>query len=241
MAAAAAGFAYAMTGPADRSPSSAEAFATVYLRRLLIPLHARSIQPPPTISTASLVEGRTLYRERCSICHGGTGKADASLSKSFYPPAPDLTSSAMRHWSDRDLYWTIQNGIRMTGMPAWRSVLNDQQTWDLVAYIRRLSKQDPPSHRHSVPTGDSDAELRALAIQTIDDEGCQDCHTINGVGAKIGPNLSDEWARGRSDDWLIRHFRNPAAVTPGTLMPSFNYLSDQQLKALVRYLLNPEK
>jgi mono/diheme cytochrome c family protein len=146
----------------------------------------------------------------------------------------------MSRWSDRDLFWTIQNGIRMTGMPAWRSSLTEQQTWDVVAYIRHLSEQ---SGKRSAPGthGTSDADLRRIAQQTIEDEGCRDCHTIDGVGARIGPNLSDEWARGRSDAWLIGHFRHPSAYTPGTPMPSFDHLSDVQLKALVRYLQDSSK
>ena len=70
--------------------------------------------------------------------------------------------------------------------------------------------------------------------------GGADPVTEVGEGATIGPNLSDEWARGRTDDWLIGHFRNPRAYTPGTRMPSFSHLGDRQLRALVLFLQEPK-
>jgi mono/diheme cytochrome c family protein len=233
-------FGYIMTGPADRRPSRVETLAANSIRRIFVPLHVRRIQPPPAPSPAGLLEGRKIYRQRCALCHGGGGKGGTAISPVFYPPVPDVTATATQRWSDRELFWTIQNGIRMTGMPAWRSELNDQQTWDVVAYMRRLADQDG-KNAHAKQGGGSAADLHQLALQTIEDEGCRDCHTIDGTGATIGPNLSDEWARGRSDEWLLGHFRHPAAVTPGTPMPSFDYLSDEQLKALVRYLQDPNK
>lgn len=228
--------AYVMTGPADRRPTSVETFAATSLRRVFVPLHAQQVPRPPSVTTSALVDGRKVFRQRCALCHGGSGRGDAALATTFYPPVPDLTGSAMEHWSDRDLFWTVQNGIRMTAMPAWRSSLNDQQTWDVVAYIRHMSEQNGKNYAGSRQDGTSDASLRKIALQTIEDEGCQDCHMIDGVGARIGPNLSEEWARGRSDTWLIGHFRNPSKYTPGTPMPAFDHLSDLQLKALVRYL-----
>lgn len=234
-------FGLVMTAPADRQPTHAETFAATMLRRMFVPLHARVIPRPPTITTAALVEGRTIFRQRCAMCHGGSGQGDASLATAFYPPVPDLTARTIQLWSDRDLYWTIQNGIRMTGMPAWRSSLSDQQTWHVVAYIRHMSEQIQSKNAKDPQDGTSDSDLQKLAVQTIDDEGCRDCHTIDGAGARIGPNLSEEWARGRSDAWLIGHFRNPSKYTPGTPMPSFDHLNDLQLKALVRYLQNSAK
>lgn len=228
--------AFIMTGAADRRPTGAEYFTANSIRRVLLPIHALSSPRPPTVSAAALVEGRRIYLQSCSMCHGSTGAADAPLANAFYPPVPDLRSTT-RRWSDRELFWTVRNGIRMTGMPAWRSILNDQQTWSVVAYLRRLNTPRAASKQISGATSPDD--LRKLALSTIDDEGCTDCHRIRGEGATVGPNLDDEWARGRSEEWLLGHFRNPKAYTPGSLMPSFSHLSDAQLKALVFFVQEP--
>jgi hypothetical protein len=54
------------------------------------------------------------------------------------PPAMDLTSAHVQHWSDAELFWIIQNGVRLTGMPAWKSSISDTDTWKLTRFIRNL-------------------------------------------------------------------------------------------------------
>lgn len=233
-------FAYAMTGPADGSPTKAETQLMTSLRRIFVPLHARSVPNPPHISSADLVEGRRIFLQTCAQCHAVNGRGEKHLAASFYPPVPDISTASMQRWSDRDLFWTVRNGIRLTGMPAWRSTLNEQQTWQVVAYVRRLADSARQSTERARRIGDSTMNLRELALRTIDEQGCRDCHRIAGEGATIGPNLSDEWTRGRSDEWLLGHFRDPGAFTPGTMMPSFSNLSDRELKALVMFLQEPK-
>ena len=55
----------------------------------------------------------------------------------MYPPVPDLTSDAVQARSDGALYYIIQNGIRWTGMPAWKAEHSADETWRLVSFIRR--------------------------------------------------------------------------------------------------------
>ncbi len=55
-----------------------------------------------------------------------------------------------------------------------------------------------------------------------------------------GPDLSHVASRkgfGDNPAWLIAHFKNPRALSPGSLMPSFDYLSDAELQALTAYML----
>jgi cytochrome c oxidase cbb3-type subunit 2 len=52
-----------------------------------------------------------------------------------------------------------------------------------------------------------------------------------------GPDLTHVASRINSRDWHILHLKNPRALNPGTLMPSFAYLSDQELDDLAAYLL----
>lgn len=62
------------------------------------------------------------------------------------------------------------------------------------------------------------------------------CHQLDGEGGRIGPDLTVEGTRGRSEDWLIGHFRDPPSYTPGSIMPAFKNLTDEQLKALTAFL-----
>jgi len=49
--------------------------------------------------------------------------------------------------------------------------------------------------------------------------GCGGCHKVNGQGGAIGPDLSNEAAKGHDREWHIKHFLDPSGVTPGSMMP----------------------
>ena len=65
-------------------------------------------------------------------------------------------------------------------------------------------------------------------------KGCIGCHSIGGKGGKIGPALDDVGLR-RSSEWMIRHFRDPQAVSPGTVMPRFGF-TEAEARALTEFL-----
>jgi len=56
----------------------------------------------------------------------------------MYPRAADLTSEQVQSFSDQELFWIIQNGIRDTGMPAFGKVESGDHIWNLVDYVRTL-------------------------------------------------------------------------------------------------------
>jgi ubiquinol-cytochrome c reductase cytochrome b subunit len=64
--------------------------------------------------------------------------------------------------------------------------------------------------------------------------GCTACHSIQGKGGRIGPDLTREGGK-RDADWHMRHFKDPQAVSPGSIMPKV-LLSDQELKELADYM-----
>ncbi len=63
---------------------------------------------------------------------------------------------------------------------------------------------------------------------------CWICHTIHGKGGKLAPDLSKVGKR-RSEEWMIRHFKDPRSVSQKSFMPQFN-LTDTQIMELVDYL-----
>jgi mono/diheme cytochrome c family protein len=67
-------------------------------------------------------------------------------------------------------------------------------------------------------------------------KGCIGCHSIGGLGGKIGPALDDVGLR-RSSEWMIQHFRDPQAVSPGTVMPRFGF-TEPEARALTDFLLH---
>jgi outer membrane lipoprotein-sorting protein/mono/diheme cytochrome c family protein len=68
--------------------------------------------------------------------------------------------------------------------------------------------------------------------------GCNRCHSINGQGGRIGPDLSNAGADpSHTPTWLAEHISNPRTHNPGSSMPSFaGRISQTDLKALAAYL-----
>ncbi len=70
--------------------------------------------------------------------------------------------------------------------------------------------------------------------QVFEAKSCNACHVINGVGAKIGPDLS-VYGLQRTKEWMIQHHLNPRSLVGGSVMPDFKY-SKSELEALAIYL-----
>jgi menaquinol-cytochrome c reductase cytochrome b/c subunit len=68
--------------------------------------------------------------------------------------------------------------------------------------------------------------------------GCLNCHTYLGEGSpNLGaPDLTDEGSKGRGFQWQVDHLKDPAAIVPGSPMPSFGKLPEEQLNQLAVFL-----
>ena len=86
---------------------------------------------------ASLDRGKQSYFQNCSSCHGATALGDGPTGAMLNPKPTNLVSMAGAH-PDGDFAWKIANGRGQ--MPAWKTVLKENQIWDLVNYIQALEK-----------------------------------------------------------------------------------------------------
>ena len=82
-------------------------------------------------------QAREHYLDHCAVCHGRDAKGHTEMGANMYPKVPDLTSTEVQRRSDGALFYIIQNGIRWTGMPAWKNEHSPEDTWKLVAFIRK--------------------------------------------------------------------------------------------------------
>lgn len=105
---------------------------------LILRASRRGIPPRPQDTKASVARGGTHYGLDCSVCHDDEGRGQRPLGQSMYPRAADLTSKRVQGYSDEELFWIIQNGIRFTGMPAFGKVETPEHIWDVVLYVRTL-------------------------------------------------------------------------------------------------------
>ena len=61
----------------------------------------------------------------------------SEIGKGLNPQAPDL-ADAVPAWSPRQLFWIVKNGLKMTGMPSFGKTHDDNQVWNIVAFIEQL-------------------------------------------------------------------------------------------------------
>ena len=104
----------------------------------------QGIPPGPTNEQASIEEGDNLFGTECAACHGLDGNNPTDAGRWMYPRAADLTSAEVQQYSDRELFWIVKNGIRLSGMPAFGNVETDEHIWNLVHYVRTLRALENP-------------------------------------------------------------------------------------------------
>ena len=151
-------------------------------------------------------------------------------------------------------------GMQST-MPSYGRRLSDEQINRLAAFLQSLSASDRTGSDQAPQTESSPSETTqgasssadpfALAKQVIREQGCGSCHTIQARGlnlmGQVGPDLTYEGDRGRTDEWLQGQITNPSTIPDSEVvegfrgmqstMPSYErQLSQAELDALVAFL-----
>jgi mono/diheme cytochrome c family protein len=129
-------------------PGPKEVALATHAKRVLIGRASRQDVPPqPASSVEGLTEGKTRYGVECAACHGMDGRGLTDNGRWMYPRAADLTSPAVQEYSERELFWIVKNGIRLSGMPAFGRVESDERIWRIVQYLRSLRSTTPPAEQ----------------------------------------------------------------------------------------------
>jgi len=126
-------------------PTSMEAWIAGALRRLAIPHRDRDAKNPIALTAGVLDEAREHFADHCAICHANDGSGKTEIGRNLYPKAPDMRLPHTQSLSDGELFWIIENGVRLTGMPAWGTGERSGQSesWKLVHFIRHLPAMKP--------------------------------------------------------------------------------------------------
>jgi mono/diheme cytochrome c family protein len=97
----------------------------------------------PTADSAAVVQtGMEHFQHHCQVCHGldghGTG---VPFAAKMSPPALDLGDKDVQQYTDGQLKWILENGIRFSGMPGWKGELEDDEMWSIVRFLRHLPEK----------------------------------------------------------------------------------------------------
>ncbi len=172
-------------------------------------------------------DGRKIYLQYCSACHGESGKHSQVASIS----SPALHNTDTLAVADDDyLRMIIATGRGGTDMPAWgegHGNLSRDEIDRIVGYIRSWEGQGAPISAMSSQRGSAErgrAYFRGL---------CTGCHGVNGEGG-IGNNLRAETFLAVTDDRFLA--RSIVEGRPGTAMPSWKHLSAQAVSDILAFI-----
>ncbi|MGV3557288.1 c-type cytochrome [Larkinella arboricola] len=85
----------------------------------------------------TLAQGEELFMEFCSSCHGETGLGDGAAGRSLGAKPANFHDPDVKGQTDGALFWKLSNG--RGNMPPFQDVFSEEQRWQLVAYLRKLS------------------------------------------------------------------------------------------------------
>lgn len=148
---------------ADAPHSKVVTMALQQLRERAIKHHSRDIVPPADLNDPKrLAIGAGLYTEMCSGCHLGPGLEKSEMSQGLYPPAPELARGSNR--SAAEQFWIIKHGVKLSAMPAWGKTHSDDLMWDMVGFVRSLSKLSPEQYKAAIASApeDHDAMMKDM-------------------------------------------------------------------------------
>jgi predicted CXXCH cytochrome family protein len=155
---------------ASNQPSSLETGIARRVRNLAIPSRSRNEKNPLKMTPAVLHDSQEHFTARCASCHGNDGSGVTEMGRSLYPRVPDLRSPATQNLTDGELHYIIENGVELTGMPAWSSHQEGpDESWKLVLYIRSLRPLTNEETAEETST--------AHAARYAGSKACAKCHS----------------------------------------------------------------
>lgn len=125
---------------ASARPTAMEIRLARWARSAALPADARVLPNPAPNTPEVLADAGAHWADHCALCHANDGSGNTFMGRHTYPPAPDVRLPATQQMTDGELFYTIQNGIRLTAMPAWGgdSEHDALDSWKLVRFIRHL-------------------------------------------------------------------------------------------------------
>lgn len=98
----------------------------------------------------NMMAGAQIYTNNCAACHGMYNET-STFSQHMYPSAPQLWQVhgpkrviGVSHDPVGEIFWKVSNGIRLSGMPAFRQVLTPNQIWEVTVLLANSGKPLPP-------------------------------------------------------------------------------------------------
>jgi high-affinity iron transporter len=121
-------------------PDSVSRVADSLIARITAAAGGPNVVEPLPANPPSLARGAIIFHERCTACHGESGRGDGPKAKSLKgPPPANLTDHAvMGDMSLLDIYRRIAVGTPGTAMPEFAGDLPAEDRWAVASYVAAM-------------------------------------------------------------------------------------------------------
>ena len=107
--------------------------------------------PPIQPSEDNYVAAAKNYKDQCAACHGLPDQPP-KIADNMYPKATLMfKGKGVTDDPPQESYWKIRNGIRLTGMPTFDGILDDNQMWQLALFVANADKLPDSAKKILVP------------------------------------------------------------------------------------------
>jgi len=131
---------------AGRNPQAASPAPALAPAQTAAPAPAPSGKNPVKPTAESQAKAKEIYQRDCALCHGDTGNGKSDLATSMNLTMDDWTDpKTLANQPDSSLFAAIRNGKGDKMPPEDAGRANDTEVWNLIIYIRTLSKNQPPA------------------------------------------------------------------------------------------------
>lgn len=196
--------------------------------------------------------------DRCITCHQATAYKGFERAEHPYRthPIEPLTQHPVEDYGCTSCHggqgWAIDTADAHGEVAHWEEPLLSRslgEAYSLAGNTNALMQMNCNTcHRYDRQTAGAGAIN--LAKSLVNEKGCRACHVINGFGGTIGPDLNavgekppEQYELSRLSGhrtafaWHVAHFKDPRAMSEGTVMPNFNF-STEQAQALSMLMLS---
>ena len=114
-------------------PSWIESRAALFMRGWMTPATYKGLKNPVSATDENFLAAREHFADHCASCHGNDGSGNTEMGRNLYPKAPDMRLPRTQQLSDGELFYIIENGVMLTGMPGWSTGTPEGENIKLAA------------------------------------------------------------------------------------------------------------
>ena len=102
------------------------------------------VQPPMAADETVFLQATKIYMDHCAVCHGLPGQEKTFVAQGMYPQPPQLfKGTGVTDDEPWETYWKVESGIRLTGMPGFKTRLSETQIWQVTLLLKNADKISP--------------------------------------------------------------------------------------------------